>query len=210
MMNKSLSGVRADNKCSYQHLEKVAEHAREQLKFEPKEAIDPLRFFEDLHCIQIRQANGVLIPLRGGVIDLEDSEGFTRYDSKKKLIEILASAQTYDWLEKRNPRAGYFVGHELGHCVLHSDQLVRLALMPHHQQQAFHRGREGHKPYEDTEWQANAFAGALLMPARGIAALEKRNRSVAVSMIVNQFKVSREAAGYRLDLFNKRRNELLR
>src|SRR5580658_7399012 len=184
-MSKSLSGVRADHKCSYQHLERVAEHAREQLKFQPDEAIDPMRLFEDLHCIQIRKSDGVLVPLRGGVIDLEDSEGYTRYDKNKKLMEILASAQTYEWLEDRHPRAGYFVGHELGHCVLHADQLVRLALMPHHQQQAFHRGREGHKPFEDTEWQANAFAGALLMPARGIAALEEHYRIVTVSTIMN-------------------------
>jgi len=38
MMNKSLSGVRADHSRSYQQLERVAEHAREQLKFEPDEA----------------------------------------------------------------------------------------------------------------------------------------------------------------------------
>ena len=209
-MNNSLSGVRADHKFSYRELEKVAEQARRQLNFEPDESINPLRLFEDLHCIRLRKADGTVIPLRGGVIELEDSEGYTRYDKNKKLMEILASAQIYNWLEDRHPRAGYFVGHELGHCVLHADQLVRLALMPHHQQRAFHRGREGHKPFEDTEWQANAFAGAVLMPARGIAALEKSHRAVTVSTLMNQFGVSREAAGYRLDLFNRRRSELLR
>lgn len=125
-------------------------------------------------------------------------------------MEILASAQTYDWLEDSHPRAGYFVGHELGHCVLHADQLVRLALMPHQQQRSFHRGREGHKPFEDTEWQANAFAGALLMPAKGMAALEKSHGAITVSTLVNRFGVSSEAAGYRLELFNKRRSDLLR
>jgi hypothetical protein len=207
-MSSSLSGVRADRKCSYRELEKVAVHAREQLRFEPEEAINPLRLFEDLHHIKIR-TNGNVIPLRGGVINLEDSEGYTRYDSNNKVIEILASAQTYSWLEDRHPRAGYFVGHELGHCVLHTDQLVRLALMPHHQQKAFHRGRGDHKPYEDTEWQANAFAGALLMPARGIVAIEKHHRIITTSTLMDQFGVSREAAGYRLELFNKRREDLL-
>jgi hypothetical protein len=41
-MSSSLSGVRADRKCSYRELEKVAVHAREQLRFEPEEAINPL------------------------------------------------------------------------------------------------------------------------------------------------------------------------
>jgi Zn-dependent peptidase ImmA (M78 family) len=207
-MSTALSGVRADHKYSYRELEKVAAHVREQLKFEPGQAIDALRLFEDLHHIQIG-TTGTPIPLRSGVIDLEDSEGYTRYDFNKRVIEILASAQTYDWLEDRHPRAGYFVGHELGHSVLHTGQLVRLAMMPHQQQQSFHRGRRDHKPFEDTEWQANAFAGALLMPARGIVALERQHRVITVSTLVEQFGVSREAAGYRLDLFEKRRDDLL-
>jgi hypothetical protein len=208
-MSKSLSGVRADQKYSYSKLESVAAYARKQLRFEPDQAIDPLRLFEDLHYIRVKQGNDTMIPLRGGVIELEDSEGYTRYDRNKKVLEILASARTYEWLEKRRPRAGYFVAHELGHCVLHSDQLVRLAQMPTNQQAAFHRGRIGHKPFEDTEWQANAFAGALLMPARGIADLERHYRVVTVAAIMDQFGVSTEAARYRLGLFSDRRAELL-
>jgi hypothetical protein len=208
-MSKPLTGVRADQRYSYRKLESIAEHAREQLKFAPDEAIDPLRLFEDLHRIQIKRRDGAAIPLRGGVIALEDSEGYTRYDRLSKVMEILASERTYTRLEETHPRAGYFVAHELGHCVLHTDQLVRLAQMPTNQQAAFHRGRVEHKPFEDTEWQANAFAGSLLMPARGIAALEKTFRGVTISMIATQFGVSQEAAGYRLDLFNDRRRELL-
>jgi Zn-dependent peptidase ImmA (M78 family) len=208
-MSKPLSGVCADQKYSYRKLESIAAHVREQLNFTDDQAIDPLRLFEDLHCIRIQQGNGRMIPLRGGVIELEDSEGYTWYDGKKKVIEILASARTYKRLEEGRPRAGYFVAHELGHCVLHSDQLVRLAQMPTNQQAAFHRGRIGHKPFEDTEWQANAFAGALLMPARGIAGLEQDYRVVTLSLMMDQFGVSRQAASYRLDLFETRRDELL-
>jgi Zn-dependent peptidase ImmA (M78 family) len=98
----------------------------------------------------------------------------------------------------------------LGHCILHTDQLIRLAQMPTNQQTAFHRGRTGHKPYEDTEWQANAFASALLMPARGIASLERERGYLDASLIVDRFGVSLEAAGYRLDSFTARRDELLR
>lgn len=208
-MTKALNGVRADRKSSYRELESVAAYVRRQLKFAPDQAIDPLRLFEDLHRIGIKQANGRMIPLRGGVIALENSEGYTRYDQQKKVIEILASEQTYVWLEKKRPRAAYFVAHELGHCVLHTDQLIRLAQMPTNQQAAFHRGLVGHKPFEDTEWQANAFAGALLMPALGIAELEQVYQTVTVPVIVDQFGVSREAASYRLDLFKTRRGELL-
>jgi hypothetical protein len=47
------------------------------------------------------------------------------------------------------------------------------------------------------------------MPARGIEALEREHDSVTVSLVAMQFCVSLEAAGYRLDLYQKRRNELL-
>jgi Zn-dependent peptidase ImmA (M78 family) len=208
-MTKGLSGVRSDNKFSYRKLEAFATYVRQELKFAPGQAIDALRLFEDLHEISITKSDGKVIPLRGGVIAVEDSEGYTRYDRQHQVIEILASESIYHRLENQHPRAGYFVAHELGHCVLHTDQLVRLAKMPTNQQAAFHRGREDHKPFEDTEWQANAFAGALLMPARGIAALEQDYRQLTTSLIVDQFGVSNEAAGYRLNLYNSRKDELL-
>jgi Zn-dependent peptidase ImmA (M78 family) len=208
-MSKELTGVRADHKYSYSNLERLAAYVRQQLKLPPDQAIDPLQLFEDLHEITIRQANGKEIPLRSGVIALEDSEGYTRYDQESGTIEILAAETTYRHLEERHPRAAYFVAHELGHCLLHTDQLIRLAQMPTNQQAAFHRGREGHKVYEDTEWQANAFASALLMPASGIAALERACGKITAPLIADRFGVSSEAAGYRLDLYAHRKTELL-
>ena len=68
--------MRADHKCSYRKLETCAAYVREQLKLLPDQAIDPLQLFEDLHLVSIRQGNGKIIPLSGGVISLEDSEGY--------------------------------------------------------------------------------------------------------------------------------------
>lgn len=120
-----------------------------------------------------------------------------------------ASESTYAWLEEQHPRGAFFVAHELGHCLLHTNQLVRLAQMPTEQQAAFHRGHTDHKPYLDTEWQANAFASALLMPARGLAALEEQYSGLTTSLISDTFKVSWEAATIRLDNFTRRKGELL-
>lgn len=203
-----LSGVRADCGYSYQTLEKRANHVRKVLDFGSGEAINPLRLFEDLHEISITVA-GKSIPLSYGVIELEDSEGYARYDREKKRIEVLASETTYNWLQEGHPRGAYFVAHELGHCLLHTGQLIRLAQMPKAQQAAFHRGRSDHQPYEDTEWQANAFAGSLLMPALGLAALEKKRGRLTTSLIVSEFGVSNEAAGYRLQLYTERKEALL-
>jgi hypothetical protein len=204
-------GICADRAYSYAGLERIAAYVRERLNFSPTEAINALKLFEGLDDITIRDGTGTAIPLRGHVADLEDSEGYARYDRERRVIEVVAAAQTYAWLEEEYPRAGYFVAHELGHCLLHTDQLVRLAQMPAVQQAALHRGGAfaDHKVYRDTEWQANNFASALLMPAQGLAALEKRYQTICPTDISEHFRVSSEAAGYRLDLFQKRRNQLL-
>ena len=209
-MLKGPSGVRADRGYSHRKLERVAAYVRGQLKLSPTAAIHMLLLFDGLDII-VRYGSGQDIPLRGKVIEVEDSEGFTKYDSDRGIIEILASAETYDWLEQGYPRGGYFVAHELGHCLLHTNQLVRLAQMPPTQQAAFHRHGKviAHEFYRDTEWQANAFASALLMPARGLLALEQKCGELCPTEIAEHFRVSVEAASYRLDLYNNRKRELL-
>ena len=208
-MINGVSGVRADQKRSYRSLEKFASLIREDFQLAPLDALDALDLFENLEDVSITMRDGMRIPFRNGVVALEDSEGYARYDRSRRVIEMLASEETYARLESGKPRAAYFVGHELGHCVLHTDQLMRLAQMPTHQQATYHRGRAGHSPCEDTEWQANAFASALLMPAKGLDALERKHHCLNVALIARQFRVSLEAAGYRLSLFEDRRSELL-
>lgn len=208
-MTNGLSGVRADRKLSYRKIEARATQIRENLQLSFAEALDALNLFENLDSISIELRDGKIIPFRYGVETLEDSEGYARYDQAKNILEILASEETYSWLERQHPRAAYFVAHELGHCVLHTDQLVRLAKMPTNQQAAYHRGRANHAACEDTEWQANAFASALLMPARGLDAIEREFPHLPVSLIAARFRVSREAATYRREMYLKRKEELL-
>jgi len=70
------------------------------------------------------------------------------------------------------------------------------------------RVRDYYKAFLDTEWQANAFASALLMPASAIFALERRSGSLSPVDIAEHFRVSEEAAGYRLDLYTTREPRL--
>ena len=207
-MPKPLCGVRADSPRSYRGLEQVAAYVRQQLKLSPEEAIKPLQLFESLDDIRSERASGNAIPLWHGVIALDDSEGYTRYDSERGLIEVLASEQTYEWLEQDHSRATFFVPHELGHCLLHTEQLIRLAQMPTRQLAALHRGTAEHRAFEDTEWQANAFACALLMPADGLVAFEQECGELTTFDISERYGVSSEAASYRLDNFTKRRAQL--
>ena len=209
-MTQELSGVRADRGYSYRKLEEMATNVRVLLNHPPTEAINTLRLFDGLE-IKGRVRTGQFIPIQGGVIEIKDSEGFSKFDSDRSVIEILASLNTYSWLEKGYPRAGYFVAHELGHCLLHTDQLIRLAQLPTAQKEALHRGGQmvAHKVFQDTEWQANAFASALLMPARGIYVLEQKYNELSPAIVAEHFHVSDESATYRVGLFNARKQQLL-
>ncbi|WCS22787.1 ImmA/IrrE family metallo-endopeptidase [Methylobacterium sp. NMS14P] len=69
--------------------------------------------------------------------------------------------------------------HEVGHAVLHGRTLNRLA--------------PGIRParYCDPEWQANTFAGAILMPEHMVRAMR------SVGEIADEFGVTRDAAEVR-------------
>lgn len=209
-MCQGLSGVRADRGYSYRKLEKIAAYVRDRLDWSPTQAINALLLFDGLR-IKVRDRTGQDIPIRGSVIKLEGPEGYSKYDRERCIIEILASPETYGWLEKGYPRGGFFVAHELGHCLLHTDQLIRLSQMHKAQLAELHRcGKEvAHEAYRDTEWQANAFAGALLMPAQGLLILEQEHGGLSPEIIAKHFHVSSEAASYRLELYEDRKDQLL-
>lgn len=65
----------------------------------------------------------------------------------------------------------FTLAHELGHYFLHSRQTIslpRASLTP------------SHRPFEDTEWQANTFAGELLVDSRLVPKLCSSVRDVEV------------------------------
>ena len=64
-----------------------------------------------------------------------------------------------------------------------------------------------HEVFRDTEWQANAFASALLMPARGLLALEQKYDGLSPVIASENFRVSAQAASYRLDMYNARKQQ---
>ena len=60
----------------------------------------------------------------------------------------------------------------------------------------------------DTEWQANGFAAAMLMPATGLDQMERAGE-LDVRMVAKTYLVSLQAAELRLKVFADRRRELL-
>ncbi len=88
----------------------------------------------------------------------------------------------YDAATRDEPRARFTVAHEAGHAMMHVGTLNRMPATAQGQTPAF----------RDPEWQANRFAGAILMPRH----LVKQCRSI--DEITRRFVVSREAAKNRI------------
>ncbi|WP_270505597.1 ImmA/IrrE family metallo-endopeptidase [Paraclostridium sordellii] len=94
---------------------------------------------------------------------------------------IKVREDVYDRAVDGNERDLFTIAHELGHLLLHSNQKVELA-----------RGDSPMMIYESTEWQANTFAAALLMPADKITSEDTK------FTVARKFGVSITAAELRL------------
>jgi hypothetical protein len=185
---------------------------RSQLSYHSDQPIAGVGFFDQINSIQVEMDDGTILPLETGIERLGDGlEGLSRYNPDNRCLEILFAPNTYDALERGTPRATYCLVHEFSHVLLHGDQLRQLAQLPQPSQIAFHRGsQQTHPMYRDTEWQANALAAALLMPARGLSNLEQRYGRLAEEMVTRQYCVSAKAAQIRVSIFTERRETLLR
>lgn len=125
-------------------------------------------------------------------------------------IAIELSPETYSGFLKNWSRPRFTVNHEFGHAVLHAEVLIQLGSVPHHvaelQRQAT---ADRHPAYRDTEWQANAFAGALLVPAAGVRRVVSSTPSDYVfgveGALQSEFDVSAPVAERRLALFKEGR-----
>jgi hypothetical protein len=109
--------------------------------------------------------------------ELGDMHGMTKPDER----EITLRTDVYDRMLGGAGRDRLTGCHEIGHLVLHPTTSMARRI-----------GDSPIKTYEDPEWQANCFAGSLLMPQRFF----REAGSVAVA--VEMFGVTAEAARTRM------------
>jgi hypothetical protein len=197
---------------SYNVIERAACAARTALlpHLTAIEAVPGLQLFENLDELEIDGGRDVL-RVNYAVNHLPTGiEGMSTFDQDRQEILVTLDHATYLALNDGAPRALFCLCHELGHVCVHSMKLVELSSIPH-EVAALNRGQiPAHRVYEDTEWQANAFAAAFLMPAAGLANLERTRGILTAQELVRRFNVSFDAARIRLDCFHARRGELLR
>jgi len=90
----------------------------------------------------------------------------------------------YDGACEGRGRDRFTIAHELGHYIMHDEVTVGLARLG---------DNETIKPYRDPEWQANAFAGELLIPHDKVIGLspDAIARSCGVSLAAATFQRKR-------------------
>lgn len=101
-------------------------------------------------------------------------------------VTLVLRQSVYDGACSREPRALFTVAHELGHLALGH-------------RRAFNRGTGQCRVFEDSEWQANTFAGEFLMPL----ALIKKYGAYDTAKLASIFGVSTQAAETRLSKLKK-------
>jgi hypothetical protein len=201
-MTQPLTGIRADRKHSYHSIEQTAAELRKLLGLGPLDQFDALKFFDQIVPEMTVECLAGNIRLYEAVEECPQ-EGLTRWNKDLGVLEVVLSERTYGSLQEDKVRARSTVAHECGHACLHTDQIIRLGGMNLSSQVAFHRERNPHQACEDTEWQANAFGSALLMPAEGVERLFARLGRVSAFALTETFGVSLEAATYRIGTYER-------
>lgn len=91
---------------------------------------------------------------------------------------IFIREDIYERARKGEGRDRFTIAHEIGHCLLHNKRMGLLTRV---------YGNEKIKPYEDIEWQADAFAGEFLCPSSAI-------KNMSIDNISQYYQVSNNAA----------------
>lgn len=132
------------------------------------------------------------------------------YDESENTIALILSEASYEDLERRNaPRARFSLAHEIGHAALHADRLIEITRIDSVLRAMLRTDASATPLYRDSEWQADTFAAALLMPAPGLEYLELHG-GLTPSALQRLYIVSYPCAKRRLQTFNKHRRDVLR
>jgi hypothetical protein len=118
-----------------------------------------------------------------------------RCDSNNR---VYISPDIYEKMLNGDGRSRFTVLHEIFHVWRHREYIRRMIKGNRHQ--ALYRRKSEVRAYRDPEWQANQFAGRVLVPTAAAVKLSEANAVTLhlVSAMMSTFQVSRQAAEVRL------------
>jgi IrrE N-terminal-like domain len=121
--------------------------------------------------------------------ELGDRDGATDPHGSGE-VTILVSEEVWDQLGQPAPQSHYArstVCHEIGHAVIHVPVLRRRLLIT----DVLARTQRAKLPaYQDPEWQAWAFSGAILMPSSTLRMLQSGQGGLSLELVSRTYEVS--------------------
>ncbi len=205
----STRGFKAEKGRRRSSVERIAQGLRNKMNLSPTDPLPGVELFEMLDEFAV-VFNGRRFPLNYASRDLPSGvEAQAQYNAKEDVIDIVVPEATYFELEARVPRARFSLAHELGHVFLHTGELLRLARSPHADAAMLRGKRFDYPVYYDTEWQADTFAASLLMPGRGLVALQEQRGHLSEALIQSHFGVSRASAEIRVRMLTEHWSDIV-
>jgi hypothetical protein len=210
-LNKALRGH------SYATLEREAAKFRAALQYDSVSPIDGLDLWNRIPVHLQIVLDGRTYRVDVGVEDLPRTAQAS-YDPDREQYELVLSPLAYALLENGNPKGNFDLDHECAHIWLHARLLQKRRKLDRKSlEELLVELKYPHRYGRDVEWQANAMAAAVLMPATGIRMIEEAvspsdlfGRASLSDAIAQNFKVSSQSAGYRWDCYVERKRELLK
>lgn len=130
---------------------------------------------------ELQQAGVQVYPVHSD--ELPDAEAETRA-SDGRWIEILVREELYRALyeaDANTNRARSTLAHEIGHAILHEPEVRAGRHLP--AELALRRApRNELKPYQDSEWQAHTFAGAVLIPRPALRKVNAKDEGALAAL----------------------------
>lgn len=182
------------NPLSVAAIEELGRCFLEQLSPETLKAprpLDVLRLADD----QLPQFGVHVYPASRAELGNRDGATDPRGDGE---VVVLIAEGVWEQLELPPPKSFYArttVCHEIGHAVLHVPLLRRRLLLTN----VLARTQRGRlRAYEDPEWQAWAFAGAILMPSVTLRMLQASGLGLTSELLSTRYEVSTQMAANHL------------
>lgn len=173
------------------HAKRKFEIERESHAFLQKHFPGSLESPERLDVLELWELLDDEYDLRPGVADLSDGvEGMTWPDGR-----VFVSEETYLGAARGQGRQRFTMCHEAYHALFHRPQISKV-LVDTGELALYRRAELNYSV--DPEWQANAFASSILMPARMVQRVVRESHGKTIEDMMWRFGVSKTAATIRI------------
>lgn len=211
---RSPRGNRAQKPRTRIELEAIAERFREMLSYTLNEKIDPVDFLDRMTDLVV-DVRGIEFEIDYKLVDdamfdpAREAETGPEIDSDVFVIAIRKSVYLNACAGGSSAwRPLFTFVHEAGHIALHADDMLRGETSASATGMVKLGRPLPHRFFEDTEWQADYFASAVMAPLRALAALERDlGRPLIEGDLRFRFGMSRPAEEIRLRNYRELRNE---